>query len=161
MIKYQEYLVGNRFVKVLVTKPEDNFRTLTPVRSLIHIPEHYAVKPSELLTVMGEPEYLLAHHHYAKGHRVFLGLAINCTVKHSKTLTITNTVTGMKTNRVINQETFLPCVQDVISHGEDSDLAFEKSIFYLGTKVTTADKLNNQRVRSVTLLGGVYRAEVY
>tara|TARA_R110002050_G_scaffold227881_8_gene363529 strand:- start:1019 stop:1504 length:486 start_codon:yes stop_codon:yes gene_type:complete len=161
MIKYQEYLIGNRFVKVLVTKPEDNFRTLTPVRSLIHIPLEYKVKPSEILSVMGEPEYLLAHHHYANGHRVFLGLSINCSVKHSTTLTVKNMITGLPSNRTSYQETVLPCVQDVISHGEEDNLSFEKSIFYLGKSVTTSDKINNHRVRAVTLLGGVYRAEVY
>lgn len=161
MIRYKEYLVGNQFVKALVTKPEDNFRTLAPVRSLIHVPIKYNLAAGSILKENQDPLFLLASHHNIKGHNVFLGLAINCQIKLTTTETEKHPVTKLETNRISRQIGYYPAVQDIVDSREDDNLTYEKKVFYLANKVTTNDLINDVRVKVVNPISGIYRVEAF
>lgn len=157
----REYQIGNRFIKATVTKPSASMRTLAPVRSLVHVPMKYEVNAGEILLEGGKPYLLLAEHHTIQRVQIFLGLLINAEVSLVRTIPKINPVTKMAAGSETLPEKKVSAVHDLLMDDREAKMTFDKSVFFFGEEVTTEDKVNNQRVRAVAKLNGIYRAEVY
>lgn len=154
------YRVGNKKVLITCTKPSAGLRLLAPVRTMVHIPKRFRVKPGSVLFKNGEAVYMLSQHHSNPITDVFAALEVNTMVQLSQSLTTKHPVTQMASNRTVNDPEPYPACKDVISPTEVIGLQTVEIVYYLARAVTKDHFIDGQRVKNCILMNGLYRVEV-
>ncbi|GFD77305.1 hypothetical protein KUL118_01670 [Tenacibaculum sp. KUL118] len=157
---FSSYYRDNLKLVARTTKPSESFRSLVPVRVLVHIPKRFRVRAGDIIRKNEHTAFLLAEHHAYGLNNVFLGLSINAEAEVIYSIRVRHPVTGLETNGFSTESETLPCVQEIETPTEVKGLTVSQEVFYFGTEIPKDAKVNGRTVTKVTPVSGVYRVEV-
>ncbi len=157
---FTRYTSGNLNLVARTTQPNESFRSLVPVRSLVHIPKRFRVKAGDIIRKNEYTAFLLAEHHAYGLNNVFLGLAINAEVNVTYSIRVRHPVTGLETNGFSTESETLSCVQEIETPAEVKGLTVSQEVFYFGSEIPKDAKINGRTVTKVMPVSGIYRVEV-
>jgi hypothetical protein len=153
------YKSGNLRLVARTTQPNESFRSLVPVRVLVHIPKRFRVKAGDIIR-KERSAFLLAEHHAYGLNNVFLGLAINGQAEVTYSVRIRHPVTGLETNGFSPETEILDCVQEIENPTEIKGLSVSQEVFYFGVKIPKSAKVNGRAISKISLVSGIYRVEL-
>ena len=157
---FTSYSCGNLKLVAKTAQPNDSFRTLVPVRALIHIPKRFRVKAGDIIRKNEHTAFLLAEHHAYGLNNVFLGLAVNSTAEITYSVRMRHPVTGLETNGFNTERETLDCVQEIETPEDFKGLSVSKEVFYVGKPIPKDAKINGRPIEKVMQVSGIYRLEV-
>jgi len=157
---FTKYRCGNRVVEAKATSPSDKLYTLVPTRALIHIPKRYGLKGGDVISKPEGRSWLLAEHHSYGHNDVFVGLAINYSVKVVYSIRLKHPVTGLETNGFSPKAKTYDCVKEVQTPEEVKGLTVSKEVYYFAAPIPKDCKIDGKPVLKVIFSSGIYRVEV-